>query len=127
MKRHLIVPFATLFCLTSSLAKAADLVEIRWDSTGAFVHSTSIAPGKFVEVCGNLTKDQRIDWSFVTGQATNFNIHYHVGKDVEFPERREGVTSLQAQLKVPLDQDYCWMWTNKHDIPVSLKLDLTRR
>ena len=111
----------------SMSAQAAGHVEIKWGAGGTFIHSTSIPAGKFVEVCGRLLKDERVGWAFTADKVTNFNIHYHVGDKVEFPEKRDGVARLNAELSVPGDQDYCWMWTNKHDAPVALELSLIRR
>jgi hypothetical protein len=56
----------------------------------------------------------------------NFNIHYHEGKDVRYPERREALASASGQLRVALDQDYCWMWTNKGAEAVRLTVELRR-
>ncbi len=56
----------------------------------------------------------------------NFNIHYHEGKDVRYPERRDALVSGSGRLQVALAQDYCWMWTNKSAQPVALELMLTR-
>ena len=43
-----------------------------------------------------------------------------------FPVRRAGATKGAATLKVKLDQDYCWMWSNKRAQPLVLQLTLAR-
>ena len=65
-------------------------------------------------------------WSFQAAAPLNFNIHYHEGKKVEYPAKQDGVSQLQGTLPVSLDQDYCWMWTNKSGQAVDLNLLLTR-
>lgn len=116
--------------LTMALAVAsparAEVVTIDWDSAGRFQHRQEIAPGKFAEICGKLTRDQSIRWSFQAGAPLDFNIHYHEGKKVEYPARQDGVRELQGTLPVGLDQDYCWMWTNKAAMPVALQVLLAR-
>ena len=104
----------------------ANLVDIAWSEQGRFEHNASVAPGKFVELCGKLAKGQVIAWSFKGEQPLDFNIHYHQGKQVVFPAKRSGVAALDGQLAVALDQDYCWMWTNKTAAPAALAVRLQR-
>lgn len=101
----------------------AELVTLRF-TEGNFVHQSVIAPGKFLEVCGKLKKDQKIAWRFTGSAPTDFNIHYHVGKDVVYPEQRKAVGDADGALTVPLDQDFCWMWSNKSPQPVQVDVQL---
>ncbi len=103
----------------------AEIADIKWDK-GAFAHVSKIAPKKFVEVCGKLAKGERVDWKFKSDGAVNFNIHYHVGKDVSYPEQRNAVDKGEGTLEVALDQDYCWMWSNKGGAEVVLELKLQK-
>lgn len=104
-------------------ASHAELVDIKWTS-GTFAHKATIAPSKFLEVCGKLKKDDSVDWRFSGSAPTNFNIHYHVGKDVVYPENRKEIGSADGKLRVPLDQDYCWMWSNKSAQPIDIEMSL---
>lgn len=101
----------------------AELVDIKW-TDGAFAHKASIAPAKFLEVCGKLKKDDSVDWRFNGSAPTNFNIHYHVGKDVVYPENRKEIGNAEGKLRVPLDQDFCWMWSNKSAQPIDIEVGL---
>jgi hypothetical protein len=103
----------------------AEIVELKWDK-GTFAHAGKISPKKFVEVCGKLSKGAQIAWQFTASGPLNFNIHYHVGKDVAYPERRNAVDNGAATLDVALDQDYCWMWSNKSESEVSLNIQLRK-
>jgi hypothetical protein len=105
---------------------ATHIVDITWSPDGRFAHKAQIAAGKFVEVCGKLTVGQGMRWSFAADAPLDFNIHYHVGKDVVFPAKQAQVSSGRDTLKVTVAQDYCWMWTNKGSTPVSLTVDLAR-
>lgn len=120
--------FTLSFLVTLLLASPAnaELVKIDWDSTGKFEHSQVIAPGKVVEICGKLTKDQSVRWNFQAAAPLNFNIHYHEGKTVEYPAKQDGVSQLQGTLPVGLEQDYCWMWTNRAAVPITLQVLLAR-
>ncbi len=117
----LLVAFITVLATTPA---RAELIDITWDGQGSFQHTVQVAPGKFAEVCGTLTQGQTIAWSFTGSGALNFNVHYHEGKKVVYPEKKDEVTRLSGELKVPVDQDYCWMWSNKGgaNVPLTLRL-----
>lgn len=116
----------SLCVVVLSTGAQAEIVDIAWSGDGRFERRLTVAPGKFAEVCGKLAKAQSVAWRFDAGGPLNFNIHYHEGKDVRYPERRDALASASGQLRVALDQDYCWMWTNKSAQPIDLQLLLTR-
>ena len=59
-------------------------------------------------------------------RALNFNVHYHVDKDVRYPAKKENVKRLQGDLSVDARQDYCWMWTNKGDALSNIRVLLAK-
>ena len=103
-----------------------ELIEIEWTGAGRFEQSRTVAPGKFLEICGKLNKAQPVNWQFSAGQPMNFNIHFHEGENVTYPAKVEAATAAAGQLKVASEQDYCWMWSNKSNQAVALKLCLRR-
>ena len=109
--------------LTVPLIASANIVDIKWNGD-TYAHKASIAPKKFLEVCGKLKKGESVAWQFKGNAATDFNIHYHVGKDVTYPENRKGVASADGTLAVSLDQDFCWMWSNRSEQPIELEVSL---
>lgn len=109
-----------------STGAQAEIVDIAWSGDGRFERRLTVVPGKFAEVCGKLAKAQSVAWRFDASEPLNFNIHYHEGKEVRYPERRDALASANGRLRVALDQDYCWMWTNKSAQPIDLQLLLTR-
>ena len=109
--------------LTVPLIASANIVDIKWNGD-TYAHKASIAPKKFLEVCGKLKKGESVAWQFKGNAATDFNIHYHVGKDVTYPENRKGVASADGTLPVSLDQDFCWMWSNRSEQPIELEVSL---
>ena len=106
---------------------AAELVPVEWDSAGQFSKDLPVAPGKFVEVCEKLPKAAKVDWSFSAAAPLDFNIHFHEGKKVRFPARKDQVAKDAGTLVTKVSQDYCWMWTNKAAVDVALSIKLAKR
>jgi hypothetical protein len=105
----------------------AEVIDLQWQDGGRFERNLTIAPGKFAEICGPLEPGQAIQWSFKADRAVNFNIHYHVDKDVRYPAKTDQVESQQGDLAVDSKQDYCWMWVNKTTTATQLAVTLTRK
>lgn len=103
----------------------AEIIHVDW-ADRAFAHTSTIAPTKFLEVCARLKHGETIAWQFKGSAATDFNLHYHVGKQVTYPQKRKGVTRATGKLAVTMDQDYCWMWSNKGGEPVNLSVKLKK-
>lgn len=108
-------------------ATKAEVVDITWDAQQQFGRRLEVAPARFVELCGQLTGPATVAWQFEASEVLNFNVHYHEGKDVRFPARQDGVSTLQGELKVERDQDYCWMWTNKSRRAATLSVTLKKQ
>ena len=120
------ISVALSLAILCSTAARADIIDIAWNEQGRFERRVSVAPGKFAEVCGKLARADSVAWRFEASGPLNFNIHYHEGKDVRYPERRDALAGASGRLQVALDQDYCWMWTNKSGQAVDLNVLLTR-
>jgi hypothetical protein len=105
----------------------AEVIDLKWQEGGRFERSLTIAPGKFAEICGPLEAGQAVNWSFKADRALNFNIHYHLDKDVRYPAKHDQVASMQGDLAVDARQDYCWMWVNKTTAAAKLSVALTRK
>ena len=115
----------TAVASASNLAQA-ELLDIAWNASGNYEKTSTVQPGKFLGLCGELTKDQAIGWSFDADRALDFNVHFHEGKDVVFPEKQTAVTKASGTLNVASKQDYCWMWSNKTATPATLTARLKR-
>lgn len=113
--------------LLAAPAAHAQLLSLEWDGNGQFHLEQTVAVNNYLEFCGPLTRDSRIEWQFDATQGLDFNIHIHRGRRVLFPERRDDVSSSSGVLNVRADQEYCWMWTNPGGSPVRLNLTLRRR
>jgi hypothetical protein len=117
---------AVAFTAMAGAPARADVTDIAWSAQGRFEHRAEVAPGGVAEVCGKLARGTAVRWEFESAGPMDFNIHYHQGQKVVFPVQRAGAAKGAATLKVKLDQDYCWMWTNKGAQPRTLQLTLTR-
>ncbi len=104
----------------------AEIVEILWSGGGNFTQHTQVAAGKFVEVCAKLPAGLKVEWSFEASGPTDFNIHYHEGKEAVFPAKMSQVARGQDTLQVKVEQHYCWMWSNKTADSVVLKAGFQR-
>ena len=120
--------FAVLLVLATSAfdVLAADLVPFEWSAEGQFAKELTVPASKLVEVCGKLPARTQVKWAFEAGGPLDFNIHYHEGKKVVFPARKNRAAKGSGTLKANVDQDYCWMWTNKGSTDLNMKLELKR-
>jgi hypothetical protein len=109
-------------CLLSNVA-SAELIALKW-ANGQFAYKATLGPKKFIEICGPLKKYQAINWRFSASGVTDFNIHYHVEKLVVTPVDQKNVAAASGITSIDLDQEYCWMWSNKGERAVDLEVSL---
>ena len=122
--RHSLI-FAMLMFVAAPAA-GADVVDIKWSGDGKFAHGGTIAAGKFVEVCGNLPAGLKINWEYDASVPLDFNVHYHVGKEVVYPAQLAAVAKAGDVLATTSGQEYCWMWTNKSAAAAKFSVRLQR-
>lgn len=123
--RALILAVTALAMSSAGLA-ASHVVDIAWTGDGRFVYGASVAPGKFVEMCGKLAAGDAVQWRFESSAPLDFNVHFHIGKDVTFPAKSEQVARASGTLRVTVREDYCWMWTNRSTGAVRVDVELLR-
>lgn len=126
MKTPISLFVASTALLLAGPSAQADVTDIQWDASVRFDTQASVAAGKFAEICGKLAKGQSVGWIYKAEAPMNFNIHYHLGKKVEFPAKVDGALAAEGKLAVTVDQDFCWMWSNKTDRPAALSLSLQK-
>lgn len=59
--------------LAAASAVVVEIVDIQWSGDGWFLHANSVAPGKFVESCGELPAGLQVRWQFEAGAPVDFN------------------------------------------------------
>jgi hypothetical protein len=116
-----------LWAAAPVLAAKGELIDIAWSPDGSFGRDVRVAPSKFVEVCGRLPAGTAVAWRFESGARLDFNVHFHEGKDVRYPTRQAKVARATGTLDAPVDQDYCWMWTNPTAAEATLNFMLQKR
>lgn len=127
MRRVQIILSGVLLAAAQQALADSHIVEIAWSRDGTFSHDTSVEPGKFVELCGKLVPGDAIRWQFTASAPADFNIHYHVGKEAEFPAKQAQTRSGQDILRVAVREDYCWMWSNKSSGRARIDVQLQRQ
>lgn len=118
-----IVAVLGLACATAS---SAELVDIKWSASGTFSSTVTVPPSKFAEVCGALEPGESVRWTFAGDRPLDFNVHYHVGKEVRYPAKQDAVATAEGRLDVTERQSYCWMWSNRGALEARLRLTLAR-
>ena len=127
VSRRLIIISLVITAPLAALPARAELIPITWDAGGRYEGNLRLPAGKFVELCKKLPAGETVQWAFEAAGPTNFNVHYHEGKEVHFPAKQEQVTKADGVLKAAIEQDYCWMWTNKAAGDIALKVQLKRK
>ena len=117
---------AAFAALAAASTVRADIIDIAWDASGRFERTVTVAPGKFAELCGKLPAGFKVRWDFEASEPLDFNVHYHVGKDVVFPSKMAATRKAKDVLDTRIEQDYCGMWSNKTSAAASLKVELQR-
>ena len=59
-----------------------------------------------------LSPSQELVYSFKSSSDMKFNLHYHVGKEVVFPIKKDKISEHKGNFKPTSKQDYCLMWSN---------------
>lgn len=120
-------------CIVSTIVLAftaagaqASVIDLAWDAQGRMERDLVVPPGKFAEVCGRLRSSDVVQWRFEAVEALDFNIHFHEGEKVTYPERRDDTREMSGTFSSQAEHDYCWMWRNRGSRPVAMTFQLTR-
>ena len=106
-----------LCCLSTILVACAPAIAVDSAPTQT---DRIIAPGKIHEACMTLMAGKRLTYSFNTDSPLNFNIHYHRGEKVLFPVKKDAVKSGADVFEAKAREDYCMMWSNTSEQPVTV-------
>ena len=79
-------------------------------------------PRDFVEICAAVKAGRAIIWQFEADAPLAFNTHFHVKGDVRAPENMSSVSAAQGRISPKGDNDYCWLWSNRTTLPVSIRM-----
>ena len=119
--RQMIVALA---CAGLAGFATAEMIEVTLSPDSVLKRQLAVPPGKFSELCAALRRGRVVAWQFQADAPTDFNIHYHVDKRVEYPEQLTQAKDAGGRLLVEVDQAYCWMWTNRSATPIAIEVTL---
>ncbi len=109
--------YPQIFLLAATLATHGathgEVIDIAWGDGPRVDRTLTLAPKMFVELCAPVGAGKSVSWSFDADHMLSFNIHYHVGKAVHYPNKVDDVQHLVGELIADERRDYCWMWSNK--------------
>ena len=101
-------PLILLLALAATSALAADA-----GTTAKAGKPVMLKPQKIHEKCLSLSPPQKLQYSFGTDKAVDFNIHYHKGDMVYYPVREKKTTSNEGLYTPPSRENYCMAWENR--------------
>lgn len=106
---------------------AAVLAAIAADVAAGDAFRLTIGAGKFDEHCLKIEAGRAIAYRFDASAPVDFNIHYHRGKDVLYPVRRDATRRLASTFRAESTDDYCLMWENRGAAAVTVEGRVKRR
>ena len=109
-------------CLPLTILGQRQLVLVTLPSQQPMVRELIVPPRDFVELCAAVAMDRTVMWQFEADTPLAFNTHFHVDGDVRAPETMSAVSAAQGRLKPKGDNDYCWLWSNRTTLPVSVRM-----
>ena len=76
--------------------------------------SFALEPTKVHEECLRMEAGEKRRFHWKADGPVDFNVHYHEGRDVFYPVKRDGMRGDGGTFTAKIAQDYCWMWTAKN-------------
>lgn len=114
-------PMKRLLCilaLTLPLAAAAQAPAAKADDSWKSF-SFTLEPKKVHEECQRIEAGQKRRYMWRADGPVDFNVHYHRGKEVFYPVKRDAMRGDGGTFSAKEGDDYCWMWTAR-DKPVKV-------
>ena len=83
------------------------------DTQDTYVVKVLLQPGKVHEECMKVDAGAKRRYHWKADAPVDFNIHYHSGKDVFYPVKRDRMRGDGGTFTAKTSEEYCWMWTAK--------------
>jgi hypothetical protein len=81
------------------------------DATSGRTFKVVIAPNSVHEECVTMKAGERRAYEWTSNHPLDFNVHYHHGKDISFPVKKDNVSADKGTFEAKSAEGYCWMWT----------------
>jgi hypothetical protein len=88
---------------------------------------TELQPKGIEELCVELAAGETVGYWFESSAPLDFNVHWHRGKQVHYPVKRDRVRRLEGRFRAREAQTYCLMWTSRAAKPLTLRARVERR
>lgn len=108
------------------MSAGVSATEIRWSAADTADHTTTIAPGKAAELCGQIEPRLPVDWRYSATGPLTFNIHRHSGDEVVYAMRSYLTREQNGKLSPTFSFEWCWMWSNETAETVTVQVNLKR-
>lgn len=112
MTRLLVPAFALAFAAAAHATSPAP--------AGGVPVNVTLEPKKVHEECTRLETGETRKYHWKSDAPVDFNIHYHRGKDVFFPVKRDAMRGDGGTFTAASGEDYCWMWVAR-DKPAKIE------
>ncbi|MDH3590131.1 MAG: hypothetical protein OEQ74_12085 [Gammaproteobacteria bacterium] len=83
-----------------------------------------IDAGATRELCFESEQGDVVLYRFEADRPLDFNLHYHIEKEIYYPVPAQVTAAEKGQYIVPVDQTYCLMWTINDPAVVSLSTEV---
>ncbi len=83
------------------------------DVAGERPFTHTVRPRHLAEECFTLPAGQTIGYAFESSAPVDFNIHYHVDRDIVYPVKSDQIAKAEDRFTAPSTEEFCLMWTNK--------------
>jgi hypothetical protein len=109
---------------TAWVVAQPQLVEVPLPTREVLVRQLVAPPASFIELCTEVKATRPIAWAFEAARPLTFNTHVHVAGEVKLPETMSTVMAARGRLVPDADRAYCWLWSNRYDAPVTVRVRL---
>lgn len=81
----------------------------------------------FMERCVEFGAGKKVEFSFSSQHAVNFDVHYHPGNSIAFKIKKDNIKELSDVFTSEAVSNYCFTWANPVDVGSDWNIQLKYR
>lgn len=81
----------------------------------------------FMERCVEFGAGKKVEFSFSSQHAVNFDVHYHPGNSIAFKIKKDNTKELSDVFTSEAVSNYCFTWANPVDVGSDWNIQLKYR
>lgn len=81
----------------------------------------------FMERCIEFGAGKKVEFSFSSQHAVNFDVHYHPGNSIAFKIKKDNIKNLSDEFTSEAVSNYCFTWNNPADVGSDWNIQLKYR